>query len=381
MPTATAENARALKISGWLTGIYFFIELGIGLWTGSVAVTSDAFHTFSAVGGVLIALVAGYYAVRPATQQATFGLIRAEIVGALFNGLFLLIMALFILWMGFQRLQNPIDVPTGPMLLAAVGGLITEVISLKLLYGKQKGNLNMQGAFWHVMQTFVGSLLIIVVLAMGQVIDCGKWKQRRSVPFGFGLSAAIDLSFRVDMLREQMHQLHPMSPDRAQAGCDALATGVEVQRIDGAPKRRLQHQIRLVEARIGVAEVADLHRPHQRLVTVSYVGGHQFLPWIYGKDNRVAEGTRHVDGGDVGVGAVRKHPALTHQRREHPGERGAGIDRLGGVAGAQHVSVAASQVCRRDGHGNARLFQVAARRQRLEEGLAGIQGVNTQPPS
>lgn len=162
MPTATAENARALKISGWLTGIYFFIELGIGLWTGSVAVTSDAFHTFSAVGGVLIALVAGYYAVRPATQQATFGLIRAEIVGALFNGLFLLIMALYILWMGVQRLQNPIDVPTGPMLWAAVGGLITEVISLKLLYGKQKGNLNMQGAFWHVMQTFVGSLLIIV---------------------------------------------------------------------------------------------------------------------------------------------------------------------------------------------------------------------------
>ena len=39
----TAENERALKISGWLTGIYFLIELGIGIYTGSVAVTSDAF--------------------------------------------------------------------------------------------------------------------------------------------------------------------------------------------------------------------------------------------------------------------------------------------------------------------------------------------------
>ena len=64
MPT---EDARALKITGWLTGIYFIVELSIGYWSGSVAVISDAFHTFSAVGGVLIALVAGYYSTRPAS--------------------------------------------------------------------------------------------------------------------------------------------------------------------------------------------------------------------------------------------------------------------------------------------------------------------------
>ena len=52
MPT----SGRGLVISAWLTGIYFVIELAIGLWTGSIAVISDAFHTFSAVGGVLVAL-------------------------------------------------------------------------------------------------------------------------------------------------------------------------------------------------------------------------------------------------------------------------------------------------------------------------------------
>lgn len=51
-------DRKALIVSGVLTGIYFFIELGVGLWSGSVAVLSDAAHTFSAVGGVLIALVA-----------------------------------------------------------------------------------------------------------------------------------------------------------------------------------------------------------------------------------------------------------------------------------------------------------------------------------
>src|SRR3989338_4188404 len=89
------ENARALKITGWLTGIYFILELGVGFWTGSVSVVSDAFHTFSAVGGVLIAIVAGNFSKRAAARFQTFGLLRAEVVGALFNGLFLFGMAVF----------------------------------------------------------------------------------------------------------------------------------------------------------------------------------------------------------------------------------------------------------------------------------------------
>lgn len=65
--TPATGDRRALVISGWLTGLYFLVELAIGLWTGSVAVMSDAFHTFSAVGGVLIALAAQRLGERGAT--------------------------------------------------------------------------------------------------------------------------------------------------------------------------------------------------------------------------------------------------------------------------------------------------------------------------
>ena len=41
MPRPGAGNERALRISAWLTGIYFFIELGIGLYSGSVAVITE----------------------------------------------------------------------------------------------------------------------------------------------------------------------------------------------------------------------------------------------------------------------------------------------------------------------------------------------------
>ena len=155
-------DARALKITGWLTGIYFLIELGLGIYSGSVAVISDAFHTFSAVGGVLIALISNRIATRPSRRHHTFGLMRAEIVGALLNGVFLLLMAMYVLWMGYNRLQDSIELPTGIMFISAAGGLITETIALWVMRKSVKDNLNMKGAFWHVIQTFVGSIIIIV---------------------------------------------------------------------------------------------------------------------------------------------------------------------------------------------------------------------------
>lgn len=137
-PQATGT---ALSISAWLTGTYFILELGIGLYSGSIAVISDAFHTFSAVGGILIAMLAARIARRAASVQKTYGWYRAEIVGALVNGAFLLIMALVVIVMGAIRLSNPIDLPTGMMLIAAAGGLITELISIYLLYSQQKADL------------------------------------------------------------------------------------------------------------------------------------------------------------------------------------------------------------------------------------------------
>ncbi|NNL47542.1 MAG: cation transporter [Acidimicrobiia bacterium] len=155
-------SGKALVISAWLTGIYFVIELAVGLWTGSIAVLSDAFHTLSAVGGVLVAIVAQRIARRPADPERSFGWYRAEIIGALVNGGFLLGMALLVIWMGVMRLGNPIHLPTGPMLWVAFGGLVTEVISLGLMWQSSKDDLNARGALWHIIQTFVGSLLIIV---------------------------------------------------------------------------------------------------------------------------------------------------------------------------------------------------------------------------
>jgi cobalt-zinc-cadmium efflux system protein len=228
-------DRKALILSGLLTGVYFVVELGVGLWSGSVAVISDAFHTFSAVGGVLIALVAQRLSERPASAEHTFGWGRAEIIGALFNGVFLVVMAGYVLWMGAMRLMEPIELPTGAMLYVAFGGIVTELIAFWLLYERQKGNLNMKGAFWHIIQTFVGSLIIIVSalvirfmgflavdpilgMAFGLVLFWASWSILRSAlrillestPEGFDMSAAVGELLRIEGVKD-VHHVHAWS--------------------------------------------------------------------------------------------------------------------------------------------------------------------------
>ena len=76
------SSGRALAISAWLTGIDFIIELAVGLYTGSIAVISDAFHTSSTVGGALVASLAARIARRPVSPAKTFGWCRCDWPGA-----------------------------------------------------------------------------------------------------------------------------------------------------------------------------------------------------------------------------------------------------------------------------------------------------------
>lgn len=220
------SSGRGMAISAWLTGVYFVVEMGIGLWTGSIAVISDAFHTFSAVGGVLVAIVAARFARRPADKDRSFGWYRAEIIGALVNGGFLLGMAIVVIWMAAMRLSNPIELPTGPMLLAAAGGLVTEFISLGLIWKQSQSDLNVKGALWHIIQTFVGSLLIIVTALVIRFTGFLLIDPILGMAFGFVLVWA-----SWGILRDSTHLLMEGTPEdvslgdvtRALEGLDGVA--------------------------------------------------------------------------------------------------------------------------------------------------------------
>ncbi|MDD9718585.1 cation diffusion facilitator family transporter [Dinoroseobacter sp. PD6] len=218
------SSGKALVISAWLTGIYFVIELAVGLWTGSIAVLSDAFHTLSAVGGVLVAIIAQRIARRPADMARSYGWYRAEIIGALVNGGFLLGMALLVIWMGAMRLGNPIHLPTGPMLWVAFGGLVTEVISLGLMWKSSQDDLNARGALWHIIQTFVGSLLIIVTALVIEFTGFLAIDPILGMAFGVVLLWA-----SIGVIREAVHILLEGTPEET----DLSAVTADLRAQDG----------------------------------------------------------------------------------------------------------------------------------------------------
>ncbi|WP_067562394.1 cation diffusion facilitator family transporter [Halofilum ochraceum] len=236
MPT----SGKGMAISAWLTGIYFVIEMGIGLWTGSIAVISDAFHTFSAVGGVLVAIFAARIARRPADEDRSFGWYRAELIGALVNGGFLLGMALIVIVMGAMRLAEPIDLPPLPMLLAAFGGLITEIISLTLIWKQSKTDLNVKGALWHIIQTFVGSLLIIVTAAVIHFTGFLLIDPILGMAFGFVLLWA-----SWGILRDAAHLLMEGTPP----GVDLREVARALEGLDGVANAHHVHAWALTSGR------------------------------------------------------------------------------------------------------------------------------------
>lgn len=226
------SSGRALTISAWLTGVYFIIELGIGLWTGSISVISDAFHTFSAVGGIVLAIIAARIARRPADGRKSFGWYRAEIIGALTNGAFLLIMAILVIVMGIMRLNNPVELDTGPMLWVAAGGLVTEVISLSLLYKQQGDDLNIKGAYWHILQTFVGSLIIIVAALVIKFTGFLAIDPILGIGFGFVLLWA-----SWGILSQATHLLMDGTPD----DIDLVDVAGDLAKLDGAKNIHHMH--------------------------------------------------------------------------------------------------------------------------------------------
>jgi cobalt-zinc-cadmium efflux system protein len=129
------------------------------------------------------------------------------------NGGFLLGTALVVIVTGAMRLSHPIELPPAPMLFAAGGGLITEFISLGLIWKQSKSDLNVKGALWHIIQTFVGSLLIIVTAPVVDFTGFLLIDPILGMAFGFVLVWA-----SWGILRDSMHLLmEGTSPDVALA--------------------------------------------------------------------------------------------------------------------------------------------------------------------
>jgi cobalt-zinc-cadmium efflux system protein len=156
--TTASRNQRRLGIALALAGAYMVAEFIGGLITGSLALLADAGHMLSDVFALGMSAVAIGIARRPATPQRTYGYHRTEILAALGHGVLLVCISTFIFFEAYQRANAAVEVQAEAMLVIAVGGLLVNAASLIILNAGKRDNLNVRGAWLHVLSDAMGSV-------------------------------------------------------------------------------------------------------------------------------------------------------------------------------------------------------------------------------
>ncbi|SDH67600.1 cobalt-zinc-cadmium efflux system protein [Alteribacillus persepolensis] len=155
-------NKKALMISFIIITGYMFVEAIGGFLTNSLALLSDAGHMLSDSISLGIGLLAFTLGEKTADYNKTFGYKRFEILAAVFNGVTLLLIALYIFYEAYHRFQNPPQVASAGMLTIAVIGLFVNIIvAWILMRGDTEENLNLRAAFLHVLGDLLGSISAI----------------------------------------------------------------------------------------------------------------------------------------------------------------------------------------------------------------------------
>lgn len=182
-----------------LTFNFALVEGAAGWWSGSLALLGDAGHMLSDSTALLLALLAAWIAMRPPSSTHTFGLGRAETLTALTNSLFMIALVVAIVISAIQRLQQPLSVNGGVVIvIAALGLLVNLAVMFVLSRGEQ--TLNTRGALLHVMGDLLGSVAAIL---SGAVIYFTGWMPID--PILSLLICLLILSSSLRLLRDSMH--------------------------------------------------------------------------------------------------------------------------------------------------------------------------------
>ena len=158
---AAAHRGRLVAVFA-ISLTILVVEVIGSVVTNSLALLADAGHVLADVAGIGLALLAIWFAGRPATAGRTFGYLRLEILAAIANAVLLFGIAAFVLFEAWQRFNQPVEIATGAMAAFALVGFAGNGVSLLLLRHPQAESLNMRGAYLEVLGDLLGSAAVIV---------------------------------------------------------------------------------------------------------------------------------------------------------------------------------------------------------------------------
>lgn len=157
-----AGGSRKLQFALGLTAVYMFAEAFGGWFANALSLIADAGHMLTDVAALSLTLAAIWFAARPATPQKTFGYYRLEILAAFVNGIALVLISLWIMYEAVERWNAPPAVKGLELIVIAAGGLVINIVCAWLLHGGHEHDLNLRGAWLHVVGDALGSVAAII---------------------------------------------------------------------------------------------------------------------------------------------------------------------------------------------------------------------------
>lgn len=141
---------------------FIIIEVIYGMIGDSLALLADAGHNLSDVLGLGIAWIAVLLGKKAPTFKRTYGYKKSSILAALFNALFLIVAIGIIVWEAVQRFTSPAPVAGGTVIIVAFIGIVINTVTALLFMSGRKNDLNIRGAFLHMMADAVISLGVVI---------------------------------------------------------------------------------------------------------------------------------------------------------------------------------------------------------------------------
>ena len=157
----TDSGRGRLAIALGITAAVLVAEVVGSIITGSLALLVDAAHMLTDAGGLTVALIAATLVRRPANSKRTWGLARAEVLGATAQAAILLAVGIFVLVEAVQRLFNPPEITGSQLIVFGIIGLLGNIASIGVLASSRGKNLNLRAAFLEVLNDALGSLAVI----------------------------------------------------------------------------------------------------------------------------------------------------------------------------------------------------------------------------
>lgn len=213
-------NKKTLWISFIIITSYMVVEAIGGILTNSLALLSDAGHMLSDSISLAIALIAFSLGEKAADYSKTYGYKRFEILAAVVNGVTLVLIALYIFYEAIDRFRNPPEVASYGMLgIAVVGLLVNILVAWIMMRGADvKENLNMRGAYLHVISDMLGSVGAIIAALLIIFFDFG-WAD----PLASVIVAGLVLRSGYYVVKSSIHVLMEGTPSNVDVD-EVLAT-------------------------------------------------------------------------------------------------------------------------------------------------------------